>query len=123
MRLVTPATLKLVKRWPLLPTVPFKVTVFVAEGELKAKAPEIAPTEIAPLPLLKLVFPARVRAPREIGALLVLMVPPIVVVLAVLVKPLVKLKVPLLPRVTPLLLLKTVAALIVFVPDPNRFTA
>ena len=75
------------------------------------------------MPLLKVVAPVIVVAPKLIALFVVLMMPLSVVVLAVLVKPLVKFKVPALPKVTPFVLLKVVAVEIVLVPAPNKFTA
>ena len=75
------------------------------------------------MPLLKVVAPVMVVAPKLRLLFVVLTVPFRVVVLAVLVKPLVKLKVPALPKVTPFVLLKVVAVEMVLVPEPNKFTA
>ena len=64
-----------------------------------------------------------VRAAKLILLFVVLMLPLSVVVFAVLVIPLVKLKIPPLPKVTPFVLLKVVAVVIVLVPEPNKLTA
>ena len=87
-------------------------------------APLTAPlTEIVPLPELKALAPLTVTAAKLMPLFVVLMVPLSVVVFAILVTPLVKFKVPPLPKVTPFLLLKVVAVVIVPVPVPNKFTA
>ena len=110
-------------------TVPLKVTapieLAVASCKLKVwPLPLTLPlAEILPLPLFKEEMPLIVTAPKLILLLVVLTLPFKVVVLAVLVKPLVKLNVPALPKVTPFRLLKVVAELIVFVPAPNKLTA
>ena len=64
-----------------------------------------------------------VRAAKLMLLFVVLMLPLSVVVFAVLVTPLVKLKLPPLPKVTPFVLLKVVAVVIVLVPEPNKLTA
>ena len=90
---------------------------------VKPPLPVKVPKEIVPLPLLKLLVPLMRAEPKVRLLFVVFTVPLSVVVLAVLVKPLLKLKVPPFPRVTPFVLLKVVALLIVFVPEPKRFTA
>ena len=76
-----------------------------------------------PLPELKALAPLTVRAAKLMLLFVVLMLPLSVVALAVLVTPLVKFKVPPFPKVTPFLLLKVVAVVIVPAPAPNKFTA
>ena len=79
---------------------------------------------IAPLPVLKLLSPLKETAPKLILLFVAFTAALSVVVLAVLVKPLVKLKVsPPSPKVTPFVLLKVVAAVMVFGPEPVKLTA
>ena len=83
----------------------------------------VEPKLIAALPAFKLLFPLSKTVPKLMPLFVVLTEPLSVVVLAVLVNPLVKLKVPAFPKVTPFVLLKVVGVVMVFVPDPRRFTA
>ena len=108
---VAPLIVRLLSAVVAFPTGPFRITVFVAEVEVRAELPETAPRLIVPVPLLKVVSVNKLRAAKEMAAFVVLIVPAVVVVLAVLVSPALKLETEELfaPRVTPLVLLKVTA--------------
>lgn len=108
-----PLKLKLPILTAPLSAVPELLVVF------KLNAPDVEPMEMAPDPELSALLPVRDKVPKFKAELVALTVAFKVVVLALLVKPLVKLKVPLPIKLRPLVLLKVVGLLIVLV-EPEK---
>ncbi len=112
-------------RFPLKVTAPVEPAVASCSDNVLPLPFTVPVTPIVPLPLFKVVSPANVNAAKFIAVLVVLIVPKVVVVPAVLVKPPVKVSAlePALPKVTPPVLLKVVALVMVLVPVPFKATA